>query len=290
MSSESKYIDIKESTLHYLEQGSGDPILFLHGMPVSAHLWRHVMPHFADRARCIAPDLIGMGLSGKPDIDYTVFDHIDYIEAFIQTLDLHNITLVVHGWGSVIGLECARRDPARFKALVCFESHLRPVTDWNMLSLPVQELGSLLQRPEAAYQAVMEENYLIRKLLPQGVIRKLSEEEIAVYEAPFPTIESRKPLWQYVQDLPLGDGPDAVVDLIEGYSAWLQQNELPKLLIYAVPGFITTIETVQWARDNIPNITLDVLEDALHFPQEMMPDAFADVIKVWLNEHVSHSH
>ncbi len=267
--------------LHYIEAGSGDPVLFLHGMPTSSYLWRNVFPALDDVARCIAPDLIGMGQSDKPDIDYTVFDHIDYIETFIKELDLKNITLIVHGWGSVIGFDIASRNPERFKALAFFESHIRPTTDWNMLSLPVQQLASLLNRPGASYRAVVQQNYLIDKLLPSGVLRKLSDEELEHYRSPFPTAESRRPLWQYIQDLPLGRGNADVVELIGRYSKWLQTTALPKLMLYAVPGFITTIDTVQWAKDHLSHLELVGLDDVLHFAQESEPVLFGSKLRQW---------
>ena len=100
---QSKSITVKGSKIHYLEQGAGDPILFIHGIPTSSYLWRNIIPSLSQGARCIAPDLIGMGASDKPDIDYTLSDHIEYIDAFIKKLNLKNITLVLHAWGSVIG-------------------------------------------------------------------------------------------------------------------------------------------------------------------------------------------
>jgi len=262
---ESKYIEVKGSKIHYLEQGSGDPILLIHGMPTSSFLWRNIMPPLAEHGRCIAPDLIGMGDSDKPDIDYRVFDHIDYIEGFVKAMNLKNITLVVHGWGSVIGFAIASRHPELFKALAFFEAHVRPTTDWNMLSLPVQQLATLLNRPGASYRAIVQQNYLIKKLLPHGIIRSLSEEDYAVYKKPFPTDDTRQVLWQYVQDLPLGDGPKDVIDLIQGYSKWLKKTPIPKLMLYAMPGFITTVATVQWARDHFKNMQLIGLDDALIF-------------------------
>lgn len=277
----SKFIEIKGSKLHYLESGSGEPMLFLHGMPTWSYVWRNIIPQVDEVARCIAPDLIGMGLSDKPDIDYRIFDHIDYIEAFVEQLDLRDITLVLHGWGSVVGFEIARRHPDRIKAIAFYESHVRAVTNWDMLALPVQQFAALLQRPGASYRAIVKQNYLIRKLLPSGVIRSLSDAEKAAYEEPFNTEESRKPLWQYVQDLPLGDGPADVVELINGYSNWLKQTDIPKLMMYAVPGFITTMDTVTWARDNFKNLSLVSLDDALHFAQETAPEQFSMTLKEW---------
>lgn len=277
----SKTIGVKGSKMHYLEQGEGDPIVFLHGMPTSSYLWRNIIPALSSNARCIAPDLIGMGDSDKPDIEYRIFDHIEYIDAFIEALDLKNITFVLHGWGSLIGFDYARRHEGNIKGLAFFESHVRPTTDWNMLSLPVQQLASLLTRPGAAYRAIVQQNYLVNKLLPRGVIRPLTPEEMAVYGKPFSTPDTRKPLWQYIQDLPLGSGPDDVVALITKYSEWLQETPIPKLMMYAIPGFITTVATVQWARDHIKNIQLVGLDDVLHFAQESVPELFGEKLREW---------
>src|ERR1700678_3022884 len=104
---ESQYADVYGAKMHYISQGSGNPILFLHGIPASCYVWRNVIPHLTSLGRCITPDLIGMGKSDKPDIEYSVFDQIKYIEKFIETLNLKNITLVMHGWGSVIGFDYA---------------------------------------------------------------------------------------------------------------------------------------------------------------------------------------
>jgi haloalkane dehalogenase len=277
----SKRVKVRGSDMHYLEQGEGNPILFLHGMPTSSYVWRNIMPALSNHGRCIAPDLIGMGKSDKPDIDYRVFDHIAYIEDFIAALDLKNITLVLHGWGSVIGFDYACRHENNISGLAFFESHIRPTTDWDMLSLPVQQMASLLKRPGASYRAIVQQNYLVKKLLPKGIIRNLTSEEMDEYLRPFPTPESRKPLWQYIEDLPLGKGADDIVELIARYSRWLQETEIAKLMLYAIPGFITTVATVQWARDNIKNLDLVGLDDVLHFAQESVPDLFSKHLRDW---------
>lgn len=99
---ESKYIKIQSSNIHYIDEGTGDPILFLHGNPTSSYLWRNIIPFLTPHGRCIAPDLIGMGKSDKPDIDYRFFDHVKYIEGFIEKMELKNMTLVLHDWGSAL--------------------------------------------------------------------------------------------------------------------------------------------------------------------------------------------
>lgn len=278
---ESHYLSVNEAKIHYYDEGEGDPILFLHGIPTSAYLWRNILPTLSATARCIAPDLIGMGKSDKPDIAYRIFDHVEFIDAFIRQLGLKNITLVLHGWGSVVGFHYASRHPDNIKGLVFYESHIKPVKNWRELSLPVQQLASLMRQPEKAKRAVIEQNYLLNRLLPSAILRELLPEEKAEYQAPFQTTESRLPLWQYLHDLPLGNGPEDVVNLIQDYSNFLQKTPIPKLLLYAVPGFMTTIDMVQWAKTHLKNLTLVALDDALHFAQETSPEQFAQAVLKW---------
>lgn len=278
---ESHYATVLGSKIHYIEQGNGDPIVFLHGIPTSSYLWRNIIPVLSPMARCIAPDLIGMGKSDLPNIPYRIFDHIHYIEAFIDALDLKNITLVLHGWGSVVGFDIAMRRPDLIKGLAFLEAHVQPVTDWSMVSLPVQELSVVLSAPDGGYDVIMNSNYFVNKVLPNGVLRRLTEKEMEYYRAPFMRPGSCKPLWQYIQDLPLGDGPKDVEELISNYSKKLELSNIPKLMMYAVPGFMTTIATVEWVRDNFPNVTLADVGDALHFVQETNPVRIGLALKKW---------
>ncbi|MEM1244330.1 MAG: haloalkane dehalogenase [Pseudomonadota bacterium] len=275
------FIEVLGSKMHYVDEGEGDPIVFLHGIPTWSYLWRNIIPFLSKSARCIAPDLIGLGKSEKPNIAYRIFDHIRYITEFIDKLGLKNITFVVHGWGSIIGFEYARQHEQNIKGLAFLESHIRPVTDWSMVSLPVQELSTVLNTPDGGYDVIMNSNYFVNKVLPSGVLRKLTEEELQHYREPFMKTGSCKPLWQYLKDLPLGNGPNDVVELIANYSQWLQLTNLPKLMLYAVPGFITTISTVQWARDHLSKLILVDVGDALHYAQETKPDVIGEEINNW---------
>ena len=117
----SKFIEVYGSKIHFIEVGEGDPVLFLHGIPTSSYVWRNIIPHLSTLGRCIAPDLIGLGKSDKPDIEYSIFDHIKYIEKFIEIMKLKNITLILHGWGSVIGFDYATRHEKNCKGLVFYE-------------------------------------------------------------------------------------------------------------------------------------------------------------------------
>jgi haloalkane dehalogenase len=279
----SHHVDILDSSMHYLRCGTqGDPILFLHGMPCSSFLWRNILPKLSKKGQCIAPDLIGMGRSGRPEISYTIQDHIRYVEAFISKLELENITLVVHGWGSVVGLDIASRQPERFKALVMCESHLRPVTQPEDLALPVQELMNQLGDGDQRRQAVVEDNFLLDTWLPSYVMKKMSKAEMDAYRFPFGDPKDRDVLLQYINDLPVGSGKDEATRIITNYSTWLCQSELPKLLLYAVPGFITAIDSVSWAQEHIPHLTATEMPESLHFVPETSPDAFAFAVKEWM--------
>lgn len=280
----SHFVPVKGARMHYYDEGAGNPTLFLHGIPTCAYLWRNIIPSLTPYARCLAPDLMGMGKSDKPDIDYRIFDHIAYIDAFIETLGLKNITLVLHGWGSVIGFDYARRHPDNVKAIAFYESYAQPITAWQQLSLPVQQIATLLDHPGASYRAVMKQNYFIEKILPRSAIHQLSEDAMNHYRNPFLTLESRKPIWQYVNDMPFGKGPKDVVELMKQYSTFLQKSKIPKLMLYAVPGFVTTMESVAWAKENLPGIQLRCLDDALHLAQESMPERFSEMLLQWYQE------
>lgn len=276
----SHFIDVDGAKMHYIDEGKGDPIVFLHGIPTWSYVWRNIIPILSKTNRCIAPDLMGMGKSDKPDIEYTIFQHNEYIEKFIEKLGLKNITLVLHGWGSVPGFHYAMKHQDNVKAIVFYESHVRATIHWDMLSLPVQEFASIFNNREKSHDMVINENFFINTALPSGMLRDLTPEEIKNYLEPYKSPESRKPLWQYVLDLPTGKETD-VVEMIRGYSMKLRESDIPKLMFYAVPGFITTIDTVQWCKDNIKNLDIVDLGEAMHFAQESDPELFAHEIQKW---------
>ncbi|TKB69484.1 MAG: alpha/beta fold hydrolase, partial [Mesorhizobium sp.] len=93
-------VAVLDSTISYVEAGTAGPtVLFLHGNPTSSYIWRNIIPHVAPCGRCIAPDLIGYGQSGKPDIDYRFFDHVRYLDAFIETLGITDLVVIAQDWG-----------------------------------------------------------------------------------------------------------------------------------------------------------------------------------------------
>jgi haloalkane dehalogenase len=288
-SSHSHYADVLGSKMHYIEDGSGDPILFLHGMPASSYSWRNLIPYLSTLGRCIAVDLIGMGQSDKPDLQYTIEDHIKYVEKFIETLKLKNVTLVMHGWGSIVGFHYAMNHEANCKGLAFYESYLRPFNGDNV-SLPYQEQIAFLDEQKDIAEMVLNTTYFVDNILPQSMMRPLTEEEMAHYRSPFLSKDAGKPLNQYLREMPRSHGKGPVDKLIAAYSTKLTKSQLPKLMLYSIPGFITTMATAIWAKDHLPNVELVDVGEELHFAQESNPYLMAETISVWLQgiEHTSY--
>lgn len=277
----SQFVEVYESKMHYIEAGEGNPILFLHGIPTSCYLWRNIIPHLSSLGRCIAPDLIGFGKSDKPDIEYTVFDHIKYIDKFIETLNLKHITLILHGWGSVIGFDYATRNENNCVGIVFYEAFLRSVNGHDV-ALPFQEQIHELQSEENIADIITNGASFVDKVIPQHVMRQLSDEEMNNYRQPFVQEGTGKPILQYLKDLPKGDHKSKVDDLIANYSKKLTKSSLPKLMLYSVPGFVTTIATAMWAKEHLPHLEIAEIGEELHLAQESYPQLMGETISVWL--------
>ena len=269
----SHYQEINGAKIHYIEAGKGNPIVFLHGIPTSNYLWRNIIPFLSPLGRCIAPDLIGCGKSAKPDIDYTVRDHIKYIDDFIESMQLKNIILIMHGWGSVIGLDYAMRHEKNCKGLVFYEPFF-PQVNGDNISLPLQEQLAIAQEPAVFLDAFFS----------QSSIRPLTKEAIDYYRQPFLQKGTHKPIAQYLNELPHSSDANVtdVDKLIAQYSEKLQKSSLPKLMLYSIPGFITAIATVLWAKEKIPNLEVIELGEEMHLAQESCPAFIGEAISVWL--------
>jgi len=177
---ESKYIDVLNSTLHFLEIGKGEPVLFLHGMPTNVYIWRNVIPQVTQNNRAIALDLIGFGKSGKPAIDYTFNEHLEYLSAFIEKMELNNITLVVHDLGSMAGLHYAMDHPEKIKAIVMMESVILPseVFYKNSTMMLKMMFGMLHKNEKMANKMVIKRNKMVTMAIPMWTKRKLSDVEM----------------------------------------------------------------------------------------------------------------
>ncbi|NIR43741.1 MAG: haloalkane dehalogenase [Gemmatimonadetes bacterium] len=280
---ESRFVEVNGSKLHYIEEGSGDPVLFLHGNPTSSYLWRNIIPHVSPSHRAVALDLIGMGKSDKPDIEYRFFDHYEYVEGFIERLGLENITFVVHDWGSALGLHYARQHEGNARGIAMMEAILAPVPSWDEFPSDFEETIRAFRTPEVGWDMVVNQNMFVEKVLPAAVVRDLSDEEMARYREPYIETESRKPVWRWPNELPIAGEPADVVDAVATYNGWLQETEIPKLLFHATPGAIVPAPLVEWCRANLKNLETVELGEGIHFLQEDHPHEIGDALSDWLS-------
>lgn len=277
---ESKYIEVLGSKIHYIEEGKGDPILFLHGNPTSSYLWRNIIPHLESLGRCLAPDLIGMGKSDKPDISYRFSDHLKYIEGFIAALKLTNITFVIHDWGSGIGFQYAYEHESNTKGLAFMESMIKPFT-WDDWPGEAGKLFKAFRTPELGENLLLKKNLFVENVLPGSVVRGLTEAEMEHYRAPFPDPESRKPILIWPRELSIDGEPEDMTRIIATYSKWLTETDLPKLMLYAQPGAINREDTVDWCLANMKNLTTGDVGPGSHFIQEDSPHLIGEKIAEW---------
>lgn len=279
---ESRFVEVQGSRLHYVEEGSGDPILFLHGNPTSSYLWRNIIPHVSSLGRAIAPDLIGFGASDKPDLEYSFFDHVAYVDGFIETLGLDRITLVLHDWGSALGFYYAARNSDKIRGLAFMESIVAPVQSWSDLHPDMQALFQAFRTPDKGWEMIVDQNMFVERVLPGAIVRDLSDEEMAHYRKPFLEPQSRKPVWRWPNEIPIEGSPAEVVDAVASYSNWLRDSPHPKLLFQAKPGTLMRAPVVEWCQAQLPNLETVDIGHGIHFVQEDAPHEIGAALAEWI--------
>jgi len=271
-------------SMAYVEEGSGDPVVFLHGNPTSSYLWRNVIPHVAPLGRCIAPDLVGMGDSDPlPDPGpgrYRFVDHRRYLDGLLDALDVRrDVTFVVHDWGSALGFDWANRHRDAVAGLVYMEAIVRPVTwaEWPEAARRVFQ-GF---RSAAGESMVLERNVFVEAVLPGSVLRTLTDEEMAEYRRPYlEPGESRRPTLTWPREIPIDGDPADVTEIVTAYGEWLRTAPVPKLFVNAEPGAILIGEQRELCR-TWPGQT-EVTVRGSHFIQEDSPDEIGEAIANWL--------
>jgi haloalkane dehalogenase len=284
-------VEVLDSTMFYTEVGAGVPLVFLHGNPTSSYLWRRVIAEIEPPGRCLAPDLIGMGDSGKPPIAYRFADHARYLEAWFDALELHDVVLIGHDWGGALAFDWASRHPRRTRGLVFMETILRPMS-WDDLPEAARPLFRSLRTPGMGEGLALDQNVFIEQALPATVATGLSDEDLDAYRKPYPTRDSRLPLLQWPRQLPLDGEPPDVVERVKAYDAWLARSpEVPKLLLAFDPGPGTMIAgpLVDWCRDNIAGLEIQACGPAGHHAPEDRPEPIAAAIVAWADRHALRS-
>ena len=277
-----KRLTIGETTMAYVDEGpaDGDPIIFLHGNPTSSYLWRNIIPHCTGIARCLAPDLIGMGMSGSsPSGSYRFVDHAGWLDAWMDGMGLDsNITFVVHDWGSALGFHWAKRHPEAMKGIAYMEAIVRPVTweEWPEAAARVFQ-GF---RSEAGEEMVLEKNIFVERVLPGSVLRGLTDEEMERYRQPYlEPGESRRPTLTWPREIPISGEPADVVEIASAYAEYLAATETPKLFVNAEPGAILRGPQREFCR-SWKNQT-EVTVPGNHFVQEDSPHEIGQAIRDW---------
>ncbi len=275
-----KLTRVLDTDMSYVEVGNGDPIVFLHGNPTSSYLWRNIIPYVSDLGRCLAPDLVGMGRSGPaPDGGYRFADHARYLDAWFDAVGVTgDVTLVVHDWGSALGFHWAVRHPEQVKAIAYMESIVAP-RQWSDFPDGRDELFRALRSPDGERLA-LEENFFIETVLPNSVLRQLSDKEMDAYRAPFPTPASRMPTLIFPRELPIQGEPEDVTRIVETYGRWLSESPLPKLFIAADPGAQLVGRAARFAR-TWPN-QQEVTVTGSHYLQEDSPAEIGAALRHFL--------
>ena len=278
-----KYIDVLGKQIAYVEMGEGDPIIFQHGNPTSSYLWRNIMPQLQSLGRCIAMDLIGMGdsekLEDKGNMTYSYDTHKKYFDGFLDAIGVEsNATLVIHDWGSALGFDWANDYPQRVKAICYMEGIVQSMEweDWN------EDAKGIFQgfRSPAGEEMILEKNLFIEAVLPGSILRKLSDAEMNEYRRPFNDKKSRRPTLDWPRQIPLENDPPEICRIVDSYSQWMAENNIPKLFINAEPGAILIGKQREFCRTwkNQKEVTVK----GSHFIQEDSPNEIGNAIFDWL--------
>ncbi|MEX1663946.1 haloalkane dehalogenase [Zhongshania arctica] len=284
---EKKYKIIHGKRMAYVEHGSGDPIVFLHGNPTSSYLWRNIMPFLEGAGRLIAPDLIGMGDSEKLDDSgpqsYTYVEHRKYLFALLESIGADkNVTLVIHDWGSGLGFHWAHTHKDAVKGIAFMEAIVAPIPSWDLFPESEQDIFKRFRSSEGE-QLILEDNLFVEKVLPGQVLRVLTDVEMTEYRRPFTeTGESRRPTLTWPRQLPIEGEPEDVVDIVTAYSAWLSETHIPKLFVNVEPGAILAGPVRDLVR-SWPNIS-EVTVSGLHFVQEDSPHEIGEALADWMRK------
>lgn len=278
---ESKFKEIDGATMHYIDEGEGDPIIFMHGNSTWSYTWRNVIPYLSGNARCIAFDLVGHGKSDKPDIDYRYVTHYKYVEAFLDSLNLKNYTMVLHDWGGGLGFNYAMHHQDELKGLVFMETFVRTFDSWDDWPPDLVEGFKQFRTKDVGWDLIVEKNVFMEQILPYGVKRGLSEEEMEAYLAPHRDKKHRKPLWVWPQELPIEGEPADTAKIIRDYVDQLKKSPVPKLLFYVEPGAIVPEATAIMCEQNFPNLEKVFLGEGGHYVSEDHPHEIGEKLASW---------
>lgn len=271
----SRYLSLKKGTMHYLDEGEGACLLFVHGTPTWSFLYRDFIKELSKHHRCIAIDHLGFGLSEKPrNFEGTPENHAANLTEFIEKLDLQNITLIVHDFGGPIGLAAGIAQSHRIKQIVLFNSWMWATKQEKAVQKVDKTINSWLGK-----LLYLRFNFSPKVLLKQGFHDKkqLSKSVHQHYIQPFPTKSSRQVLLHLAQ---------ALMGASDWYEAqWQQLDKLATkkwLILWGKKdSFITTRYLEKW-QSRLPQASVEQL-DCGHFIQEEKTEEAIRAIKRFLS-------
>jgi haloalkane dehalogenase len=274
-------VKVLDTEISYIDIGSGEPVVFLHGNPTWSYQWRNIIPHLTSVGRCLAPDFVGMGWSGKsPTNAYRFVDQARYMDAWFDALQLtQNVTLVAHDWGAPTGFYRARRKPGQIKAMAYYEAIVLP-RRWDDYTGGRDQRFRRLRSPEGEH-LVLDENMFVEVALPSGILRKLSDEEMEAYRAPYRDRERRLPTLVWPRELPIEGEPADVVAIVEENARWLKaSSDLPKFFINGDPGTSISGRVREFCR-SLPN-QREVTVKGLHHLQDDSPHEIGEALRAFV--------
>jgi haloalkane dehalogenase len=283
---EPHFMDVGGANMHYIDEGEsgedGVTFLLLHGNSTWSYQYRNIIPHLLPLGRCVAPDLIGHGKSDKPDIDYRYLTHYGYVEKFIDQLGLKNIVLVLHDWGGGIGLNYAMSHESNIRGIALWETFVRTFESWDDWPQDLVEGFKAFRDKDTGWDLIVNKNVFMEEVLPYGIHRKLSKEEMDAYLEPHADPKNRKMLYVWPQELPIEGEPADNAKVIDDYVAKLGQSQVPKILFWAKPGAIVPEETVRLCEERFPNLESVFLGESGHYIAEDYPHEIGEKIVDWV--------
>lgn len=288
------HVTVLDSTMAYVDTGlpttTAPTVVFLHGNPSSSYLYRNIIPHVSPIARCVAPDLVGFGDSGKmPSNGYYVREHVKYMADFLDKVvpqeKTEKLFLVIHDWGSVLGFDWARKNSSRVAGIV-FMEFLYP--GLSIKGLPEEDqIMSKFRTETVGRELIINQNMFIEVLVGQGATaRPLSEEEMLHYRKPFLNPKDREPVWRFPNEIPFDGHPTDVAKIVEDYWAWLEGSEIPKLLFWAEPGRLVSVTRARELEAGLKYLRSVGIGPGQHYHQEDNPHLIGEETKKFVQEVV----
>ena len=265
------FFEINGQKMHYIDEGDGNVILYIHGTPSWSFDFRKVIQKLKSGSRCIAIDHIGFGLSDKPEnYDYSTINHALTLEKFIQHMQLENITLVLHDFGGPIGFHYAINHPEKVKSIVVLNSWL-----WSSEDDPeFKKASKILQNPLLPF-LYKRLNISPRFILPKSFgDKKLSKKTVKQYTKPFANHKQRNGALAFAKSL--------LNDQYWFEDLWGKRkivSHKPVLFIWGMRDPVISSRNLEKFEEGFPESTTTKLNTSGHFPQEEEPAKVADAIR-----------